>query len=177
MHHIVWRILILWVSFSFSSDVFAEKEMNFQLKKDCGNEKVSMKKVLGKGYGWLNINFIISILCLLDFSFSSVINLSSFSYGSLSRNNFIKVSKLCSIASLVLWLTFTFFVCYCILTTSGRCVCFRDQYFHCLCKMMGQRYSKGLQIPYCLPMGKEYATIFHRLFHLVTINPTHYLLT
>ena len=46
-----------------------------------------------RGCGWLNINFISSISCFLGFSFSSAINIYSFSIGSLSKNDFVKVSS------------------------------------------------------------------------------------
>ena len=54
-----------------------------------GYEEGSRKR----GCGWLNINFISSISCFLGFSFSSAINIYSFPIGSLSKNDFVKVSS------------------------------------------------------------------------------------
>ena len=43
-----WGFLFFLQSRDLDEKEFAEKEMNFHLKNDCGNKKVLMKKFLGK---------------------------------------------------------------------------------------------------------------------------------
>ena len=99
----------------FDGKEFAENESNFYLKKDCGNEKVLLNV---RGCNWPKINFIISISCFLKFLFPSAVKFSSFSVGSLSIKDFVKVSKLFNGFFIFLWLTSNFLICCCILTTS-----------------------------------------------------------
>ena len=86
-----WGVLFLLQWRDFDDKEFVEYETNFHLKKDCGNEKVFLN--VG-GFSWPNINFIISISCFLNFLFLSAVKFSSFSVGSLSIKDFVKVSKL-----------------------------------------------------------------------------------
>ena len=78
-----------------------EKREEFSLEEGLWYWKGIDKKGSWKGgCGWLDISFNISISCFFNFSLSSAINFSSFFVGSLSINDFVTVSKLCSMASL-----------------------------------------------------------------------------
>ena len=100
----------------------------------------------------------------VDYLFSSATNFRSFSVGSLSIKDLVKVRKLGSMVSLFFFgLHSPFLSAVAFLLPPDN---FRGQYFDCHYQIMAQRYSKDLQIPYSLSMGKEYPTVFHSLFPL-----------
>ena len=116
----VERIRILGMFFSFCSDLIL---MIRNLVKRSGISTWK-RTVIMKRYWWrrflerrMRLAKHQFYHCHFVFSFSSSINFSSFFIGSWSINDFAKVSKLRSMASLFFWLTFTFLICYCILTT------------------------------------------------------------
>ena len=78
----------------FYNKVFAdETKWIYTWKRTVVMKSIDEEGSWKRGCGWLNINFISSISCFLGFSFSSAINIYSFSIGSLSKNDFVKVSS------------------------------------------------------------------------------------